>query len=138
MDEALRRSRRNKRCRHDRRHDCRQTCPQVVVSTEQGELYLFENLEFRCFLQTSPADGNAICNLVAFSRGFVSGGANGMLRVYEKSEDPKEFYRCLKVGEDSKSCRVGPRSASFLWCIKGCINSSPCSRMPHIDRKSVV
>lgn len=75
---------------------------QVVVSTEQGELYLFENLEFKCLLPASPTDGAAIYNLAAFSKGFVTGGANGVLRVYERSEDPREFFRCLKVINDEK------------------------------------
>lgn len=70
---------------------------QMIVSTEQGELYLFDNLEFRSVLSSSPSDGDAICSLAAFSKGFVAGGANGVLRVYEKSEDPREFFKCLKV-----------------------------------------
>lgn len=71
---------------------------QVIVSTEQGELYLFENFEFKCLLPASPTDGAAIYNLAVFSKGFVAGGANGVLRVYERSEDPREFFKCLKVG----------------------------------------
>lgn len=72
-------------------------CKQVVVSTEQGDLYIFENLEFRCALATPTTDGAAICNLAAFSKGFVTGGANGVLRVFERSDDPREFFKCLKV-----------------------------------------
>ncbi|CAM9162267.1 unnamed protein product [Pylaiella littoralis] len=70
---------------------------QVVVSTEQGDLYLFENLEFRCALATPTADGAAICILAAFSKGFVTGGDNGVLRVFERSDDPREFFKCLKT-----------------------------------------
>ena len=72
-------------------------CKQVVVSTDQGDLYIFENLEFRCALATPTTDGAAVCNLAAFSKGFVSGGANGVLRVFERSDDPREFFKCLKV-----------------------------------------
>ncbi|CAM9245094.1 unnamed protein product [Scytosiphon promiscuus] len=70
---------------------------QVVVSTEQGDLYLFENLEFRCALATPATDGGSICALAAFSKGFVAGGANGVLRVFERSDDPREFFKCLKT-----------------------------------------
>ncbi|CAM9422140.1 unnamed protein product, partial [Hapterophycus canaliculatus] len=70
---------------------------QVVVSTEQGDLYLFENLEFRCALATPATDGASICTLASFSKGFVAGGANGVLRVFERSDDPREFFKCLKT-----------------------------------------
>ncbi|CAM9408970.1 unnamed protein product [Ectocarpus fasciculatus] len=68
---------------------------QVVVSTDQGDLYLFETLEFRCALATPTAE--AICILAAFTKGFVAGGANGVLRVFERSDDPGEFFKCLKT-----------------------------------------
>lgn len=70
---------------------------QVVVSTDQGDLYLFNNMEFRCALPSAPDDGSAICTLAAFSKGFVAGGSSGALRVFERSDDPREFFKCLKV-----------------------------------------
>lgn len=76
------------------------------MSTDTGELYLFEDLEFRCLLPTSPADGSALHSLAAFTKGFVAGGANGVLRVYERSEDPREFFRCLKVRAASRNSCV--------------------------------
>lgn len=77
-------------------HNCTNVFKQVVVATDQGDLYMFENLEFRCALATPTTDG-AICNLAAFTKGFVTGGANGVLRVFERSDDPREFFKCLKV-----------------------------------------
>ncbi|CAM9100917.1 unnamed protein product [Ectocarpus sp. 6 AP-2014] len=68
---------------------------QVVVSTDQGDLYLFETLEFRCALGTPTVE--AICILAAFTKGFVAGGANGVLRVFERSDEPGEFFKCLKT-----------------------------------------
>lgn len=67
------------------------------MSTEQGELYLFENMEFRCVIPTAILDDSSICNIAAFSKGFVVGGGNGVLRVFERSDDPREFFKCLKV-----------------------------------------
>lgn len=86
------------------------------MSTDQGELYLFENLEFKCLLLSSPTDGAAIYNLAAFSKGFVAGGANGVLRVYERSEDPREFFICLKVGTvwRDRGARIAVDSAGIL------------------------
>ncbi|CAM9298321.1 unnamed protein product, partial [Laminaria digitata] len=70
---------------------------QVVVSTDQGDLYLFNNMEFRGALPSAPDDGSTICNLAAFSKGFVAGGSSGALRVFERSDDPREFFKCLKT-----------------------------------------
>lgn len=67
------------------------------MSTEQGELYLFENMEFRCVIPTATPDDSSICIIAAFSKGFVVGGGNGVLRVFERSDDPREFFKCLKV-----------------------------------------
>lgn len=78
-----------------------------MVSTEQGDLYLFENLEFRCALATPATDGASICTLAAFSKGFVAGGANGVLRVFERSDDPREFFKCLKVNEELELSSYG-------------------------------
>lgn len=86
---------------------------QVVVSTDQGDLYMFENLEFRCALATPTTDGAAVCSIAAFSKGFVTGGANGVLRVFERSDDPREFFKCLKVTNRSLK-RSGCRDAEWF------------------------
>ena len=69
----------------------------VVVATDSGELLLFEGFEFRMVLASSPSDGESIDSLIAFSKGFVCGGAGGTLRIFERSDDVREAYKCAKV-----------------------------------------
>lgn len=92
----------------------------MVVSTELGELHLFESLEYKCQLPASPTDGAAIYNIVAFTKGFVAGGANGALRVFERSEDPREVFKCLKVrdcvrGMSKSTDRGGRMGFATCW-----------------------
>ncbi|CAM9189545.1 unnamed protein product [Choristocarpus tenellus] len=76
---------------------CWLTDEKVVTASDQGDLLVFETYEFRGVLSSSPGDGHLISSMVAFSKGFVTGGSEGAMRVYERSDDPREFYRCLKV-----------------------------------------
>jgi hypothetical protein len=41
----------------------------------------------------------AICCMAACGRGFVAGCDAGTLRIYERSDDPNELYRCHRVRE---------------------------------------
>ncbi|CAM9359992.1 unnamed protein product, partial [Chrysoparadoxa australica] len=68
----------------------------LVVASKTGDLLLFENLEFRCILGTAPGGAsNGIEQLAVYSKGFVTGGQGGQVSVYERSDDPREFFRHL-------------------------------------------
>lgn len=66
----------------------------IVVASDQGELLLVESGEVRATL-ASPAEGLSIEVILPFSKGFVVGGDNGLLSIYEKTED-KEYYKKQK------------------------------------------
>ncbi|GMH89255.1 hypothetical protein TL16_g11401 [Triparma laevis f. inornata] len=68
----------------------------VVIAADSGELLIIENFEFKCVLSSSPTDGKRVGCIVAFSKGFVVGGTGG-IRIYEKSDDSREFYKLGKV-----------------------------------------
>ena len=91
---------------------------QVVVATEQGSLNLFNNLEFRGVVASVPPGGSAIYVLAAFSKGFITGGGNGMLRIYERSDDPEEFFKCLKVSAYGSFYCWGTRSDVYQWRVE--------------------
>ncbi|OQS02156.1 WD domain-containing protein [Thraustotheca clavata] len=69
----------------------------VVAATLTGELWLFENLEFRAILSSSPTEGQYISSLLAYSKGFVGGGSGGIIRIYEKSDDAREHFKRTKT-----------------------------------------
>lgn len=78
----------------------------IVVGTDTGELFIFEGTEFRKILDTSPHDGHPIDSLLSFSKGFVAGCDGGRVRIYEKSEDARLFYKLTAefavVGDESR------------------------------------
>jgi len=78
----------------------------LVLSGENGDLLYFENYEFRGLLAVPGTQAQACASLVAFSKGFVAGGVEGALRVFEKSEDPREHYTCRRVFTMSESALV--------------------------------
>eukprot|EP01012_Entosiphon_sulcatum_P014150 TRINITY_DN1923_c0_g1_i1.p1 TRINITY_DN1923_c0_g1~~TRINITY_DN1923_c0_g1_i1.p1 ORF type:complete len:1205 (+),score=349.53 TRINITY_DN1923_c0_g1_i1:90-3704(+) len=68
----------------------------IVVSTDNGDLLLIENSEFKCTLPLSPSDTLSIDTIVAYSKGFICGGDMGLVSIFEKSDD-KELYRKVKT-----------------------------------------
>ncbi|ETV69937.1 hypothetical protein H257_14532 [Aphanomyces astaci] len=69
----------------------------VIAATITGELWLFESMEFRTVLSSSPTDGQYCSSLLAYSKGFVCGGSGGVVRIYEKSDDSREHFKRTKV-----------------------------------------
>eukprot|EP00668_Euglena_longa_P029544 GGOE01036896.1.p1 GENE.GGOE01036896.1~~GGOE01036896.1.p1 ORF type:complete len:1223 (+),score=435.55 GGOE01036896.1:45-3713(+) len=68
----------------------------LVVSTDNGDLLLIENSEFKCVLPLSPSDGLSIDSLIGYSKGFICGGDMNLVTIFEKSDD-KELYRKMKT-----------------------------------------
>jgi len=69
----------------------------IVVATSSGELMIIENFEFKCILSCSPGDGKSTGSIVSYSKGFVVGGNDEQIRIYEHSDDSREFYKLSKV-----------------------------------------
>jgi cilia- and flagella-associated protein 57 len=65
---------------------------QAIVATDDAQLLLFENAELRTQWTTGD-DGGVVNCIVAYSKGFICGGENGVVRVFEKSEDGREPYK---------------------------------------------
>ena len=69
----------------------------VVVATENGELMIIENFEFKCVLSSSPSDGKLVGSIIAYSKGFIVGSAGGTLRIYERTDETRESYKLSKT-----------------------------------------
>jgi WD40 repeat protein len=79
----------------------------VVVATDTGDLLLFDNFEFKAVLANPTEGDESIDCMVRWSKGFLCGGANGTLRVYEQSEDAREHYKSSKVFKiEGNLCRI--------------------------------
>lgn len=64
----------------------------TVAGTSAGELLLFHETDLLTVLPSSPADGKSINCLISFSRGFLAAGAMGILRMYEPTDEPGQYY----------------------------------------------
>ncbi|CCW64633.1 unnamed protein product [Phytomonas sp. EM1] len=68
---------------------------QLIVSTSNGDLLLFDNMEYQYPLPISPSDGIPLHALKAYSKGFVCGGDMGLIIIFERT-DNKEMYRKVR------------------------------------------
>ncbi|KAK1931919.1 Cilia- and flagella-associated protein 57 [Phytophthora citrophthora] len=75
----------------------------VVASADSGELWLFEQFEFRQILTPATTgttgDGSFMNSLLGYSKGFVCGGSGGCVRIYDRSDDggSREYYKKAKT-----------------------------------------
>lgn len=87
----------------------------VVVGTSTGELLLFEGLELKLTLQTSPNDGLPIKSILACAKGFIVACGDATVRVYERSSDAREMFKRTRrykiVGDDAQSPSAGGAGA---------------------------
>lgn len=91
------------------------TDDKMLVCCENGDLMLFDNAgEFQTVLPTSPGEPRAATCAVSFSKGFLTGGDDGLIRVFEKSDDPKEVYKNTKsIPVDGASNGTGIRNLAL-------------------------
>lgn len=68
----------------------------LVVSTENGDLLLFEQQQYKHPLPLSPSDGIAITALASYTKGFVCGGDMGLITLFERTRS-KEMYRKVRT-----------------------------------------
>ena len=80
----------------------------ILVGTDTGDIFVFENAEFKGILATSPGGGKSIDALVPYSNhpsGFVAGCEEGLLYVFEKDE--KEMFRQASYSQiESNAVRI--------------------------------
>jgi WD40 repeat protein len=73
----------------------------VVLATDEGDMYLFRSGDLLARLNASPGSGHSICSLAAVGKGFVAGGSEGSLWVFEASDDPSadfaDLFTCFKT-----------------------------------------
>ncbi|RLN86703.1 hypothetical protein BBJ28_00010446 [Nothophytophthora sp. Chile5] len=79
------------------------TDDRVVAAADSGELWFFEQLEFRQILTPSTSggsgDGSFMNSVLGYSKGFVCGGSGGCVRVYDRNDDggAREYYKKAKT-----------------------------------------
>ena len=65
-------------------------CRSRLRDGRSGELLLFDNSgELKLTLPCSPSEHRSVLTVVSYNKGFVTGGEDGCIRVFEKIDDPK-------------------------------------------------
>jgi len=75
----------------------------LAVANDHGDIFLYENGEYR-LLSSSPSDNLSINTMIKYEKGFICGGENGVVTVFDQSDDDKEGYRrsrTLKLDNDN-------------------------------------
>lgn len=67
----------------------------MVASTDSGEIVLFKNNDWKQILQHSPADNKTIDCIIPFSKGFLCGCEDGVVRMFEKSDNAQEVFKVV-------------------------------------------
>ena len=63
----------------------------LIMGTDQGEILLInQNLEYNSTLKDSPGEGYEIEVIVRTQKGFVTGGSNGTIYIFDKPENEKK------------------------------------------------
>lgn len=100
----------------------------LVLGTVSGDLWFVEGTEFKRILDSGPpTPDKRACVIQAFSKGFIVGGERGSLRLFERSEDTKYYF---KVGPGGAGGRVGWRGVDWQELPSVCCTSSASSLPP--------
>lgn len=78
----------------------------LIVSTDNGDLLLFEKQQYKHPLPLSPSDGIAITALASYTKGFVCGGDMGLITLFERTLS-KEMYRKVRTFRFAADGRYG-------------------------------
>jgi len=86
----------------------------MLVCSENGEYSIFDGTgEMLMVLPGSPLEPRAATCVIAYSKGFITGGDDGLIRIFEKTEDPQEPYRKMKTIQLDHGAGVGVRNLAL-------------------------
>ena len=82
----------------------------LIAGTNRAELFLIQNCEilaeYKLYENISSDGNNNVYTILPFSKGFIAACGKGKAYLYEKIDDPKEFFgkKCdLKIPVDQYS-----------------------------------
>jgi len=91
---------------------------QLVVCSEAGDALLFDNGgEFKMVLPCSPGEMRSLLCIVPISKGFITGGDGGVVRVFERSDDVKEVFRRTKEMRVGVTSGLGPGTGAVTSIV---------------------
>jgi WD40 repeat protein len=67
----------------------------IVVANRNGDIFIVDNGEFKASISSAPSDGFGIYCVIPYGKGFICGGDNGLVILFEP--DDIEVYRRQKT-----------------------------------------
>lgn len=77
-----------------------------VVASDSGELLLVENNELKATIPASPEGVSIDCIIPFGNKGFICGGDNGILSIYERSEEKEMYKRTKSFSIENHAVRI--------------------------------
>lgn len=114
----------------------------LVVCTDQGEVIVLDaNGEYKSLLASSPGDGFWIECIVPFSKGFLIGGDNGIMHIFNRNpEDSKLLFKrephALRV-QDSEGTKIRQMAITpqTEYLLVVCMENNQIKKLPlNVDR----
>lgn len=114
----------------------------LVVCTDQGEIIVLDaNGEYKSLLASSPGDGFWIECIFPFSKGFLIGGDNGIIFIFNRNpEDSKLLFKrephALRV-QDSEGVRIKQMCVTpqTEYLLVVCMENNQLMKLPlNVDR----
>ena len=100
-----------------------QSDERLIAASSSGELWLFENYEFKIILPSLLETSEAVTSIVSYSKGFVLGSSMGVMRIFERSDETRECFRCSKTfrienhATDIVSMSVSPTEENLVCSL---------------------
>mmetsp|Transcript_155 Transcript_155/g.483 ORF Transcript_155/g.483 Transcript_155/m.483 type:complete len:1201 (-) Transcript_155:691-4293(-) len=84
----------------------------VAVGTDTGDIMIIDGAELKSVLLKGPADSNCVEALLAYSKGFVAGSEDGVISIYEKTEDRELYKKARAFRIENNAVKVRHMSVS--------------------------
>jgi hypothetical protein len=77
-----------------------------LAPLRDGELLLVENNELKATIPASPEGVSIDCIIPFGTKGFICGGDNGVLSIYERSEEKEMYKRTKSFSIENHNVRI--------------------------------
>nr|CCA14945.1 conserved unknown protein putative [Albugo laibachii Nc14] len=68
----------------------------IVASSDTGDLWYFEQNEIRQIISSCFGEGHYANSIVGYSKGFICAGTEGIVYLFDRVDEGREYYRKMK------------------------------------------
>jgi WD40 repeat protein len=78
----------------------------LIVGTDHGDILVIEGCELKSTLNKSQSEVSSVESLCVFAKGFIVGSDEGVITLFEKTDDRELYKRTRSFRNDSNSFKV--------------------------------